>query len=521
MLTLIDDNGERQNFFVMDIHHHIGSEENVRNLNPKEPNGSYDFFRAILYGSEYKVGLIEELKKKEKYKFYYKEGMEFVKMPNIMAHLYEIDQKVSKAFKESMVVDQSVAFPMHDVFRKNDGIEYRTSNKRISQVTNTYPNSLRFIGFGRINPNEGEDAIEELHRLVREDGLRGLKLHTKSEKFKLDIPELKKIMKITAYYGIPIIFHTDWANEREKIYETVVETATELWKEGKKNLIKGLKAIIGHCGWSSNPRLFEILGNPHIFGEISGMHGDGVYNFFESAREHFTTYFFENTTIPEMTRGMRDEEELKKMYAEMLSTTKWCDKLLFGSDIPFLNQNNAIDVITTLMRRDLNLRGEEIQNILGHNSLRIVPPKFASPVIKIKRKEPKPAIRKLSSTLHYDFIKTLLSEIEYKMSITNFDLLIETYPVERVRLDDVVLTITDKDGNGNALLLSSLFGGKLESIIPLDSKLVGLLKERIVDMKDIEARKIMLTTRLGKEKLEDFSGGNKKFIEDELLGIKQ
>ena len=48
-------------FYVVDMHHHMGKEENIKNLQPTAPDGSYYFDRAVLFGNQWKKGVQKKL----------------------------------------------------------------------------------------------------------------------------------------------------------------------------------------------------------------------------------------------------------------------------------------------------------------------------------------------------------------------------------------------------------------------------------------------------------------------------
>jgi len=79
-------------------------------------------------------------------------------------------------------------------------------NARIVKAQKQNPD--RFISFARVNPYEGEKAASEVERLVREHGMKGLKLHPGFQSFKIDGKFTLELLEKIAKLRIPIIFHT-------------------------------------------------------------------------------------------------------------------------------------------------------------------------------------------------------------------------------------------------------------------------------------------------------------------------
>jgi len=366
MLRLTDDAGRPHDFFVVDVHHHIGSEGITRNLNPKEPNGSYDFCRGIIHGSAFKTGLETLLKDKETYKYFRRRGEVSSPHPALEC-LLSADERLAKALHGSWAIDISVAFPMHDDFRSNEPVEYRASNKRLSKVVKAMPNSLRFVPWGRVNPAAGEEACQEIDRACTEDGIRGLKLHPKSDAFDLAGEGLVAALATSARRAIPVIFHTDWKSDRRHIIEAADEALLALARAGEYDAASRLRVILGHFGWSVDHEMIGFLTHPCIHGEVSGLHGQGAVEFFKIARGAFPDHEWDSEDL--LSRAP-DPERLERALSAA-HTKDWSRKVMFGSDNPFLNQNNSIDVMGAILGRELDLTSIEAANILGLNAVRL------------------------------------------------------------------------------------------------------------------------------------------------------
>lgn len=93
----------------------------------------------------------------------------------------------------------AVIFPI-DAARP--GISYSRLNTQIAALCKKSPH---FIGFARLDPHAGEGAIREMHRSFAL-GLRGVKLHPRSENFQPR--EAEAILKELNRLKRPLILHT-------------------------------------------------------------------------------------------------------------------------------------------------------------------------------------------------------------------------------------------------------------------------------------------------------------------------
>ena len=100
-------------------------------------------------------------------------------------------------------IDKAVVFPFND---EDPGISFSRSNDQI--YSDVARNPDRLIGFGRLDPNQGEQAVAEAQRCVVELGLSGIKLHPHAQKFAIDSATVYRIAGCVAAVrpDIPIIF---------------------------------------------------------------------------------------------------------------------------------------------------------------------------------------------------------------------------------------------------------------------------------------------------------------------------
>jgi len=98
-------------------------------------------------------------------------------------------------------VERAVVFP-----NPNVGDEYPETNDYIAKCARKHPN--RLVGFGRVDPRRGKDAIKELVRIKEKLRLSGLKLHPMVECFRPDHPYFSDFFRRVNESRLPLLIHT-------------------------------------------------------------------------------------------------------------------------------------------------------------------------------------------------------------------------------------------------------------------------------------------------------------------------
>ncbi|MGQ4911127.1 MAG: amidohydrolase family protein [Candidatus Thorarchaeota archaeon] len=321
--------------YIVDAHHHMGREKSHRNT----PSGAYDFYTQLWFELQKKA---EAMLESDRLLF---EPIR-VEVPPMASGVFQSRTSWNR-MNHGWLVDRTVVFPYTDDYSspsRPDEPTFRVSNDKIAGWTTRAPHSTRLIGYGRVNPLDGDSgdgaiAVRELERCVTTLGLRGLKLHPLAQLFldSIDGPETWNVVKRAGELEIPVIFDTRNIRTVERIHSLVDSMRND---PDCGNAIKGLRVIIAHCGMSpSDPRLFDALKDPIIYTETSTLHDLDVPALFETALERL--------------HHMGD---------------RWSNKILFGTDFSFLSVQ-AADVILYLLSRDFGGTLADVQKILGGNSL--------------------------------------------------------------------------------------------------------------------------------------------------------
>jgi predicted TIM-barrel fold metal-dependent hydrolase len=95
-------------------------------------------------------------------------------------------------------IDVAVACPV-----RPRGYHLGPANDAVAEAVREHPR--RLVGFARVDPSLGEEAVAELDRCVLELGLRGLFLHPWEETFRVNGPAVDAVLGRAAAHGLPVI----------------------------------------------------------------------------------------------------------------------------------------------------------------------------------------------------------------------------------------------------------------------------------------------------------------------------
>ncbi|MHA1412199.1 MAG: amidohydrolase family protein [Promethearchaeota archaeon] len=411
MLTaIIEQNGKtyKENIFVIDSHSHLGQDvDGASMMNPLAPGtGTFDFW-ANIQGQ-----ISTELEERDQESMHVKINGIFSKLTwnfnpfPFTDQLYRSLERIGRNFsnlkeksKFYTLVDQAVVFPFQDVFRdKRPEARYRASNINISRFTTRFPFSMKLIGYARVDPMEGEKAIKEVRYAREVLGLRGLKLHPRSEGY-IDSINSEKVINVlieAARHSMPIIFDT---RGRKTILDigALVSFTRNLMAQNHPELLPHFKVIIAHFaqGNIGDYDVYRAIVQPGVYGDLSMLHGEGAANFFKDFRK----WFIDNDKI-------------------QVDGRDWSEYLLFATDYPYFGAAHAEKLLIQILNSKFFESGgtlHDIKNILGLNQLKVLPEYCISQYQQKREKLPSIMIsnqnieNKSSYDLAVDSIAKLLS----------------------------------------------------------------------------------------------------------------
>ncbi|MBI4278224.1 MAG: amidohydrolase [Armatimonadetes bacterium] len=243
--------------------------------------------------------------------------------PGLRNHSYELPLDLVEA--ESLVavmdeagIDRAVTFaPLLEGGEFEDPL-YERANRVVHEATRRFPG--RIIGYCRVNPNFGQQALDEMKRCREEYGLRGLKLHPDWEFFYANSRVVNPLMERCAEYGWPVFFHTGYYPLSHPALFLPVAKA-----------FPTVPIIMAHLGYRHTADCIVVAHRcPNVYLETSGN-----------------------------SSQVAIQETLKQVGP---------DRLLFGSDVPYTLAEDVMQKIRTLP----GLTKENEARIMGGNMARIL-----------------------------------------------------------------------------------------------------------------------------------------------------
>ncbi len=362
-----------EQIFVIDAHSHLGQDvDGAAMMNPLAPSGTFDFWgnvqgkvKAELENSNQLTftTIIEGKPTKISWSF---TPYPFTdKLYSFLEKLGKMHSDLKEKSKFYSFIDQGVVFPFQDVFRdKRPEALYRASNINISRFTTRFPFSMKLIGYCRCDPMEGEKAVREVKYAREVLGVRGLKLHPRSEGWIDNINSSKAVNVLieAAKHSMPVLFDTRGKGSIMAIGELIKTTRNAL-KGSHSKLLPHFKVIIAHFaqGNVGDYDVYNTIVQPNTYGDLSMLHGAGAGNFFEDFRK----WFISN----------------KK---ESVDNRNWSEYLLYGSDYPYFGDVHAEKLMIYIVNKQFFDTGgtiKDTRNILGLNQIKILP-EYNLPQIK-------------------------------------------------------------------------------------------------------------------------------------------
>ena len=470
MLTCtIEQNGikSEEQIFIIDSHSHLGQDEDgATMMNPLAPGvGTFDFWGNIQ--GKIKADWEETGEKSFTTTMNGKTTKiiwSFKPFPftnSLYGELEKLGKKFSDLKEKSKfysLIDQGVCFPFQDIFReKRPEALFRASNMNVSRFTTRFPFSMKLIGYGRCDPQEGEKAVNEVKYAREVLGLRGIKLHPRSEGWIDSITSDKAINVLieAARHSMPVIFDTRGRGSILQIGD-LVKSTRNIIQSKYPNLLPHLKIIIAHFaqGNIDDYDVYNTIVQPNVYGDLSMLHGTGAGNFFES----FRSWFISN----------------KK---EQVDNRSWSEHLLFATDYPYFGDVHAEKLMIYIINKQFFNSGgtiTDVKNILGLNQIKILP-EYSLPQKQDKFRAP-PSLIISNPNYHQNSLSTYDTSIqalarlivENKIDIKKFCLQFKDTWYKFC--DDILLsTVSNTKKQEFNLLFMNLIKDQVSMFAPLQS----------------------------------------------------
>ena len=209
------------------------------------------------------------------------------------------------------------------------------TNDYVAGIVQEYPDL--FIGFATVDPWKGRVAVQELERSVRELGLRGLKLHPIHQAFFPSDRYFYPLYEKCAELNVPVLFHSGFAASGAGTPGgsglKLKHSAPIPYIDDVAADFPGLTIIMAHPAWPwTEEQIAVALHKANVYLDLSG----------------WLPRFIPEALIREANTRLRD-------------------KVLFGSDYPYLPPDRWLKDFEALSIRD-----EVRPKILLENAQRVL-----------------------------------------------------------------------------------------------------------------------------------------------------
>lgn len=209
------------------------------------------------------------------------------------------------------------------------------TNDYVAGIARRYPE--QFIGFASVDPWKGSDAVRELERSVTELGLRGLKLHPIHQAFTPNDTRFYPLYEKCAELGVPVLVHTGFAAAGAGTHGggglKLKHAAPIPGIDDVAADFPGLTVVMAHPAWPwIDQQIAVALHKPNVYMDLSG----------------WAPKYIPETLVREADTRLRD-------------------KVLFGSDFPYLPPDRWLREF-----EDLPMRDEVRPKILLENARKVL-----------------------------------------------------------------------------------------------------------------------------------------------------
>ena len=194
------------------------------------------------------------------------------------------------------------------------------TNDYVAGIVRKYPE--QFIGFAAVDPWKGKWAVDEVDRSVNELGLRGLKLHPVHQAFFPNDTRFYPLYEKCAELGVPVLVHTGFAGAGAGMpggggfklkYSAPIPGIDDVAADFPE-----LTIIMAHPAWPwVDEQIAVALHKPNVYIDLSG----------------WAPRYIPPALVREANTRLRD-------------------KMLFGSDFPYLSPDRWLQEFEALEIRD-------------------------------------------------------------------------------------------------------------------------------------------------------------------------
>ena len=209
------------------------------------------------------------------------------------------------------------------------------TNDYVAELVNAHPE--QFIGFATVDPWKEDRAVAELERAVTQLGLKGLKLHPIHQAFFPDDSRFYPLYEKCAELGVPVLFHSGFAaagigmpggGGMKLKYSAPIPHIDDVAAD-----FPDLTVIMAHPAWPwVEEQIAVALHKPNVYIDLSG----------------WAPRYIPQQLIHE-------------------ANTRLQDKVLFGSDFPYLPPDRWLSGFD-----QLEIRDEVRPKILLENARRVL-----------------------------------------------------------------------------------------------------------------------------------------------------
>lgn len=213
-------------------------------------------------------------------------------------------------------VDKAIVLPIAPI----------VSNKFIEKVCKAYPDQL--IGFASVNPLNGKKAIKELEESMEKFNFKGLKLHSRLQKFALNDSRIIPVIQKASEFNIPILVDTFPYGSGS------IKHNLPLHLDGLASKVPDVKIIMAHMGGHRFlDAMIVALSNKNVYLELS-----------------YTLPFFQNSIFEKII-----EFVIKKVGAH---------RVIYGSDHPEMPLKETFERTKEILNK-FDLTSRETELIFG------------------------------------------------------------------------------------------------------------------------------------------------------------